>query len=131
MGIPDFNSEFSHYGTKGMHWGVRKARTGDVAVARAKIKKTTTRLDRVAKGTGSKTDKAVALANTRIYRAPALARKGGLKNEAARESARYKDVSAELKAHSDRLAKGNATAKDILRAYGQSSIVSVARSLKD
>jgi hypothetical protein len=116
MQIDNF-SDLSHYGTKGMHWGVRKARTGDVA-------KVTQRLDRVAKGEGSLRDKTVAIGRTKVYKVPKLLTKDGLANEASRQS-------EELKAHSERLSTGHATAKDILQAYGSTSISSIIKSMKD
>ncbi len=114
MQIDNWSPPLAHYGTKGMHWGVRKARTGDV-------EKITKRLDRVAKGEGSLRDKVVAVGGAK---APKLLARNGLANEAARQS-------AELKAHSERLSTGHATAKDILQAYGSTSILSIIKSRKD
>lgn len=104
----------SHHGVKGMHWGVRKARTGN-------IDKETARLDRVAKGGGSVRDKALALNSAKLTK---VVRKGGLRSEAARNS-------ADLKAQKQRLATGHATVKDVLKAYGSVSLVDVLRSRKD
>lgn len=106
--------ELAHYGVKGMHWGVRKARTGDIQV-------TTNVLDRVASGNGSVRDKTFAAITARPKN---LIKGRGIKGEAANRS-------AELKAHANRLATGKATAKDVLRAYGNASLISIVRSLKD
>jgi hypothetical protein len=103
-----------HHGVKGMHWGVRKARTGN-------IDQETARLDRVAKGGGSLRDKAVALNSAKLTK---VVRKGGLKSEAARNS-------ADLKAQKQRLATGKATMSDVLKAYGSVSVIDVVRSMKD
>lgn len=106
--------DLAHYGVKGMHWGVQKARTGDVA-------RETAVLDRVASGKGSALDKVHALAGSSALR---LVKSGGLKNESARRS-------ESLKAHSERLATGHAKVSDILAAYGTVSLLSLVRSVKD
>lgn len=106
--------ELVHYGVKGMHWGARKARTGD-------LQKKIGRLDRVAGGTGSLRDKVVTVGQSKPVR---LVSSGGLKNEAARRSQLHKE-------EVDRLAKGHATIKDLLKVYGTVSVVSLARSVKD
>jgi hypothetical protein len=105
--------ELAHYGVPGMRWGVKKARTGDLV-------KPIARLDRVANGTASLHSKAVVLASSTPYH---LIKSGGLKKEAARQS-------RSLKAHSERLATGHATARDLIVAYGTSNLISVARTLK-
>ena len=126
----DGSSTLFHYGTKGMKWGVRKARTGQVETITNRIAKKTDHLDRVARGTGSKKDKAVAIGNTQVYRLPRTLTKKGLASEAERTSERYKNYSDELKAHSKRLSTGQATVKDVLRAYGSVTPVDIARSIK-
>lgn len=108
--------DLAHYGVKGMHWGVRKGRTGDIAIA-------TKALDRVAKGKGTALDKVAAVGHTPTLRTGNLLRKGGLANEAARKS-------KDLKAQSRRLATGKAKVSDVLKAYGTVSLTSVVRSMK-
>jgi len=110
---PDL-ANLSHHGVKGMHWGVRKARTGN-------IDQETARLDRVANGGGSIRDKALALNRSKI---PKLVRRGGLQSEAARNS-------ADLKRQRERLATGNATMSDLLKAYGSVSLVDIIKSRHD
>lgn len=106
--------DLAHHGVKGMHWGVRKARTGN-------IDRETSRLDRVAKGGGSVRDKVVALNSAKLTK---VVRRGGLRSEAARNS-------KDLKAQRERLATGKATMKDVLKAYGSVSVVDVIRSTRD
>lgn len=109
------SGELTHYGVKGMRWGVRKARTGDIAVQR-------TVLNRVASGDGSRRDKlnALGLSGGLIK----VRKTGGLEKAAAK-------TSAELQAESDRLSSGKATTKDVLNAYGSVSLLSVLKSIKD
>uniref|UniRef100_A0AAU7GX65 Uncharacterized protein n=1 Tax=Streptomyces phage Scarif TaxID=3158858 RepID=A0AAU7GX65_9CAUD len=104
-------NELIHYGVKGMKWGVRKARTGQLD-ARA------SRNERVAAGKGSLVDKAVTLGGSSALR---LGMSGGLKNEAAR---RAKNKRAEIK----RLATGKAKVTDILKAYGTVSAADLGRA---
>ena len=52
-------TELNHYGVKGMHWGVRKARTGDLNIRAS-------RLERVAAGKGSLVDKAITLSGSSV-----------------------------------------------------------------
>jgi hypothetical protein len=106
--------DLAHHGVKGMHWGVRKARTGN-------IDKETARLDRVAGGGGSVRDKALALNRAKLTK---VVRKGGLRSEAARNS-------ADLKAQRARLVAGKATMGDLLKAYGSVSLIDIARSTRD
>lgn len=103
--------ELAHYGVKGMRWGVRKARTGDLNAKAS-------RHERVAAGKGSLTDKAVTLGGSSLYN---LARRG-LKGEAAR---RGRNERAQI----ERLATGKAKATDILRAYGTVSVYSLVGSM--
>lgn len=107
----------AHYGVKGMHWGVQKAHTGDLV-------KPIARLNRVADGKSSLLDKARVVSDTAVYRAPTLLRKGGLKKEAARRS-------GIVTAHRDRIANGQASVTDLLKAYGSANLISIARSIKD
>lgn len=104
--------DLAHYGVKGMRWGVRKARTGDLNAKAS-------RHERVAAGKGSLRDKAVTLGGSSLYN---LARSGGLKNEAAR---RARNERAQI----ERLSTGKAKATDILRAYGTVSVYSLVGSM--
>jgi hypothetical protein len=106
--------DLSHHGVKGMHWGVRKARTGN-------IDEQTKVLDRVAGGRGSTLDKVRVAGSSSVGR---LVKSGGLKSEAARQS-------ADLKAQRARLVAGKATMSDVLKAYGSVSVIDVLRSTRD
>lgn len=99
-----------HSGVKGMKWGVRRARVGD-------LNRQISRLDRVASGNSSALDKARVLGNSSSHN---LIKQKGLKNEAARKSA------AKAKQR-DRLVNGEAKVTDILKAYGSVSILDLAR----
>lgn len=101
----------SHHGVKGMKWGVKKARTSQLATRAA-------RNERVASGKSSFRDKARTLAGTSTYR---LIKSGGLKKEAARRGANKR---AEIK----RLASGKAKVTDILKAYGSVNAVDLVRA---
>src|SRR5687768_6068812 len=103
------HSELKHYGVKGMKWGVRKARTGDLNLRAA-------RLERVADGTATKMEKFATAMNST---AANLVRSGGLKNEAARRAKKLRD-------QEKRLATGKAKTSDILKAYGTVSLSSLA-----
>jgi hypothetical protein len=103
------SDELTHYGVKGMRWGVRKARTGDLNVRAS-------RLERVASGKGSLVDKAVTLGGSTAFN---LARSRGLKNEAARRAKNYRG-------QIERLSTGKAKVTDILKAYGTVSVYSLA-----
>lgn len=100
--------DLKHYGVKGMKWGVRKARTGDLHV-RAK------RNERVAAGKGSFVDKAVTLGGSSVGN---LVVNRGLKGEAARRA-------ADKRGQIERLSTGKAKASDVLRAYGGLSVSSL------
>lgn len=101
--------ELTHYGVKGMKWGVRKARTGQLNTRAS-------RNERVASGKGSLGDKVVTLAGSSTAR---LVTSGGLKKEAAR---RAKNKRAEI----ERLATGKAKVTDILKSYGTVSALDLA-----
>jgi len=103
--------ELQHYGVKGMKWGVRKARTGDINVR-------ATRLERVAKGKGTVADKLVTFAGSSARN---IKRSGGFRQEAARRA-------QNLRAQEERLATGKAKVTDILKAYGTVSSGSLIRS---
>lgn len=102
----------THYGVKGMKWGVKKARTGDLHVRAS-------RNERVAAGNGSLVDKAVTLGGSSVAK---LVTSGGLKKEAARRA-------VNKRAQIERLSTGKSKAADILRAYGTVNFASVLRSM--
>lgn len=104
--------DLTHYGVKGMKWGVKKGRTGDLHVKAS-------RHERVAAGKGSLRDKAVTLGGSSVYNLAAR----GLKGEAAR---RGRNERAQI----ERLATGKAKATDILKAYGTTSVYSVVGSTR-
>lgn len=101
-----------HYGVKGMHWGVRKARTGD-------LNKRASRNERVASGNASVVDHIITFNGSSARN---LKKSGGYKKEAARRA-------ANKRAEIERLATGKAKALDILKAYGTVTSTSLARSL--
>lgn len=103
--------ELTHYGVKGMKWGVRKGRTGDLHLRAM-------RNERVAAGKGSLVDKAVTLGGSSVAN---LVVNRGLKGEAARRA-------ADKRGQIERLATGKAKATDIIRAYGTISVSSLALS---
>lgn len=104
--------EIIHYGVKGMKWGVRKARTGN-------LNQHATKLERAAAGPGSKRATTYAALHTPL----SSIRKQGLRKAAASEA---KKSRAEI----DRLAKGKATAGDVLRAYGSVTIAQLIGSAR-
>jgi hypothetical protein len=99
-----------HYGVKGMKWGVRKARTGDLD-RHAQIH------EKVAAGNGKLLDRHYARMTNSI---PGMI-KNGVKGQSAIEA---KKARSEI----ERLATGKAKAGDILRAYGSANILSLARA---
>ncbi|ASU04006.1 hypothetical protein SEA_MAYA_10 [Streptomyces phage Maya] len=101
--------ELKHYGVKGMKWGVRKARTGDLNLQAS-------RHETIARGEGTKMQKISATLNTPFKK---LLVKDGVKQHAAE---RAKD----LRGQERRLATGKAKTSDILKAYGTVSISSLA-----
>lgn len=103
-----------HYGVKGMKWGVRKARTGNLGTRAARAKRYASGKDQ--QGLRRVVDTASALNN---YGLNDLVKGRGLHSSARRHAKVYE---AERK----RLAKGKATTKDLLKAYGQ-TLVSAAR----
>lgn len=108
------DDELAHYGVKGMKWGARKARTGDLHVRAS-------RNERVASGKGSLLDKAVTLGGSNTVR---LVTSRGFKNEAARRG-------ENKRAQIERLATGKATVLDVMKAYGTVSVTSLARATRD
>jgi hypothetical protein len=104
-------TELNHYGVKGMHWGVRKARTGDLNIRAS-------RLERVAAGKGSLVDKAITLSGSSVRN---MQKSGGFRKEAARRA-------ADKRAQIERLSTGKAKTSDILRAYGTVSVSSLVGS---
>lgn len=105
--------ELAHYGVKGMRWGMRKARTGQID-AQTRV------LDKVASGTANRREKLAVASTSSVY---ALTRRG-LAGEAARRS-------TDLKAQKDRLAKGEATVRDILLTYHNVTLIDLIRARKD
>lgn len=104
------SEELTHYGVKGMKWGVRKARTGRLNVRAS-------RLERVASGKGSFRDKAVTVGGTSAYRA--VKARGSLKKEAARRA-------ENLRGQEKRLATGKAKTMDLLKAYGTTTVIGLS-----
>lgn len=100
-------NELTHYGVKGMKWGVRKQRTGRLNVRAS-------RLERVASGKGSVRDKATTIAGTTVY--GAVKSRGSLKKDAARRA-------ENLRGQERRLATGKTKTTDLLKAYGSTTIV--------
>jgi hypothetical protein len=107
-------SELTHYGAKGMKWGVRKAYTDSAT-------KVANRYDRVASGKGSALDKT----RTAVSASPTnLARGRGLKGAAGlmRDSER---------AHIDRVNNGEKKVRDVLAIIGRLNLTHVARGLNN
>jgi hypothetical protein len=112
-GTPPPN-DLTHYGTKGMHWGVRKGRTGAIA-------NKTKRLDNVVSGKASVREHVVTYSG---QSAAGVVKAGGYKKAVAAKSAR-------LKAEQKRLETGHAKVLDLVRTYGTTSVAKVIRSMKD
>lgn len=104
-------SELVHHGVKGMKWGVRKARTSQLATRAS-------RNERVAAGKGSISDKVLTIGGSSTIR---LVTSGGLKNEAARRA-------TNKRAEIDRHAKGKAKVTDILKSYGTVRLIDLAKA---
>lgn len=94
----------SHYGVKGMKWGVSRSRS-----------KREGRLERVASGKGSKMDK-LRVAATEVS-SMSVAKNGGLKGAAANKVANMKAVDARL------AERGQASVGDILKRFGGDRLV--------
>ncbi len=105
-------SDLTHYGVKGMHWGVRKARTGN-------LNKHAKSLERVAAGNPKFGDRGHAAMTVPIK--SQLSK--GFRKAAGAEAAK-------ARAEIDRLANGRATALDILRAYGSVTLTQVIASAR-
>ena len=101
--------ELTHYGVKGMKWGVRKARTGD-------LHRKASFQEMIAKGEGTKLQKTVATLNTPFRK---LLVKDGVRQHAD-------DLAKNFRGQERRLATGKAKASDVLKAYGTVSISSLA-----
>lgn len=102
----------AHYGVKGMKWGVKKARSGDLGTRAARAKRYASGESKKAGGARRLVDTASALNN---YGVNDLVKGRGLHSSAKRHAKVYE---AERK----RLATGKATGKDILKAYGHTAI---------
>lgn len=102
----------AHYGVRGMKWGVRKARTGDLGTRAARAKRYASGESKKAGGTRRLVDTASALNN---YGVNDLVKGRGLHSSAKRHAKVYE-------AERTRLAKGKATGADILKAYGHTAI---------
>jgi hypothetical protein len=101
----------SHHGVKGMKWGVKKARTSQLADRAA-------RNERVAAGKGSLRDHLVTFGGSS---AANMIRSGGYKKEAARRG-------ANKRAEIQRLASGKTRVTDVLKAYGTVRAVDLGRA---
>lgn len=102
--------DLTHYGVKGMKWGVKKARTGRLNVRAS-------RLERVASDRGSVRDKVVTIGGTSVY--GAVKSQGSLKKEAARRAQNLRDQER-------RLAAGKTKTLDILKAYGTLTVAGLS-----
>lgn len=103
----------AHYGVKGMKWGVRKARTGDLGTSAARLK-------RYASGESKKAGGLRRLVDT----AEAVGQYSGrdlIKGRGLHEAAKIRGKAMEKERN--RLANGKATRSDILRAYGSQAIL--------
>lgn len=105
--------DLTHYGVKGMKWGVKKAYTD-------RKKKETGFYGRVASGTGNKRDKFKAVLATPI---PDMVKGGGLKGGAARVDKRIQD-------HLDRVNNGKKTLRDTLALVGGVSVGDVIKGAR-
>jgi hypothetical protein len=102
-----------HYGVKGMKWGVRKARTGQLAdFARVH--------EKVAAGKGTLVEKHFALSTNSKT---GMVRRG-LKAQSAISAKNARD-------EIERLSTGKAKVKDILRAYGSANVHDIIRSRRN
>lgn len=99
----------AHYGVRGMKWGVRKARTGNLGTRAARQRRYASGESKKAGGARRIIDTASAVSN---YRVNDLVKGRGLHRAAARRA----DV---LDAERKRLATGKAKTTDVLKAYGQ------------
>lgn len=111
------SANLKHYGVKGMKWGVRKARTGDLNIQAAYQEK-------LARGEGTTLQKTLATLNTPMKK---LLVKDGVRKHAAE---RAKD----LRGQEERLATGKAKTSDVLKAYGGiriSSLILAANKKSD
>jgi hypothetical protein len=98
----------AHYGVRGMKWGVRKARTGNLGTRAARAKRYASGKSEKAGGMRRVIDTASAINN---YGVNDLVKGRGLHSAAKRHAQVYE-------AERTRLAKGKATRKDLLKAYG-------------
>lgn len=105
----------AHYGVKGMRWGVKKARTGDLGTRAARAKRYASGESKKAGGMRRAIDTASAINN---YRINDLVKGRGLHSAAERHAKVYE---AERK----RLATGKATRTDLLKAYGTTTLLAL------
>ena len=98
----------AHFGVKGMRWGVRKGASYDIHTR--KVGGEVATLNRISKGKAGKLEKTAA-----ALQSPLLLNK----KVAAKKSAK-------LKAHLDRLESGTAKTSDILKMYGNVSLIELA-----
>ena len=122
--VPEFASPqeaLAHYGVKGMQWGVRKPQVdaGGSSYTR-KTQSTVDRLNRVASGTASRSDKAkTALGVGRM----GLGGIYGLKTAGK--------AAAKLQGHVDRLEAGEATTMDLLKKFGRMNAADIIREASE
>jgi hypothetical protein len=95
----------AHFGVKGMRWGVTKGASYNIN--KRKVGGEVARLNKVSKGTAGKGDKVVT-----ALQSPLLLNKKMAGNR-----------SDKLQAHLDRLESGQAKTSDILKMYGNASIL--------
>lgn len=109
-----------HYGAKGMRWGVRKDKTsggvrGTISARKARDKASSKR--RVSQGKGKFGEN---LASALTTSSAQVQKHGGYRNAQAAKAKNLED-------YADRLETGRATAKDIIKVYGTTSMADAAK----